>query len=483
MLQTDTYADPSPSRSPSREKGKDMKDRDLEETQVMGADADEGQTDDVFGQQGEGKVNYRGLGWISTAVLLIKAQVGLGVLSLPYALQTLGLGPGLIVFFILDILGVWTGYYIGVFKLKHPEVYSLADCGRLMFGRTGEIIFGVGWFLFSAMTAGACFLTISTAFNAISLHATCTAVFVIVGVAVSFPFICLRTMGEIKWIGWVGLIFIVLGIFTAVIAVGVPGTRPALAPQDGPLDLHIVMWGNPSFPDALNAVANIFFAFSGMGAFLPVAAEMRNWRDYPKTLALSQTVVTVIYLIVAVVMYMYAGQYVASPALGTAGVLIKRVAYGLALPGLFFSAIIYTHFAAKLIFVRLLRNSRHMSEPTKTHWIVWLSCCISCTLFAYIVCSAIPIFSGLLGLISALFGSILALHAEALMYLYDTMPHWRLPKNRSALRTAGIVANVGILGLATFILVAGVYGSVVTIKDSYDSAGGVWSCADNSGSS
>lgn len=40
---------------------------------------------------------------------------------------------------------------------------------------------------------------------------------------------------------------------------------------------------------------------------------------------------------------MLAGQYVASPALGTAGVLIKRIAYGLSLPGLVSVAVIYCH--------------------------------------------------------------------------------------------------------------------------------------------
>jgi hypothetical protein len=42
-------------------------------------------------------------------------------------------------------------------------------------------------------------------------------------------------------------------------------------------------------------------------------------------------------------MYYFCGQYVAFPALGSAGVLVKKIAYGIALPGLLVTLIIYTH--------------------------------------------------------------------------------------------------------------------------------------------
>jgi hypothetical protein len=43
------------------------------------------------------------------------------------------------------------------------------------------------------------------------------------------------------------------------------------------------------------------------------------------------------------VVYYYAGSYVASPALGSAGVLMKRICYGLVLPGLIVSTLLYIH--------------------------------------------------------------------------------------------------------------------------------------------
>ena len=47
--------------------------------------------------------------------------------------------------------------------------------------------------------------------------------------------------------------------------------------------------------------------------------------------------------IIATIVYFYAGQYVATPALGTAGVLLKRISYGIALPSLIVAGVLYSH--------------------------------------------------------------------------------------------------------------------------------------------
>ena len=59
-------------------------------------------------------------------------------------------------------------------------------------------------------------------------------------------------------------------------------------------------------------------------------------------------------------------------AFGSAGTLFKKISYGIALPGLVIGVGIYQHVAAKLIFVRVLRDSRHLQANTVTHWATWL---------------------------------------------------------------------------------------------------------------
>ena len=85
--------------------------------------------------------------------------------------------------------------------------------------------------------------------------------------------------------------------------------------------------------------------------FFPIAAEMRDPSQYNRPLLLCQGGVTAVYLTVGIVMYYYCGSYVASPALGSAGSLIKKVSYGISLPGLVVSSIVVLHVNRLLIYL------------------------------------------------------------------------------------------------------------------------------------
>lgn len=93
----------------------------------------------------------------------------------------------------------------------------------------------------------------------------------------------------------------------------------------------------------MTAISTIIFAYAGTPLFFPIAAEMRDPRHYTKAMLLYQSVATVTYIVVGIVIYYYCGSYVASPALGSAGKTIKQIAYGLALPGLIAGATINAH--------------------------------------------------------------------------------------------------------------------------------------------
>lgn len=476
-------------RSSSTNQEKRFKDGKKEEDVYVSTGADvenacpgEEVVDGVFGAQTAEGPNYRSVGWISTSILLMKSQIGLGVLSIPSTFSTLGLAPGVIILVVIAALTTYTDYFIGKFKLHHPTVYSVADCGGIMFGPIGKEVFGVAYWLLMTLIVGSAIVGLSTAINAISLHGACTAIFVACMAVAIYPFASLRTLGGVKWIGWVGLISILSAILTVTIATGVGG-RPSLAPQEGPWDKAVVIWGTPTFADAMTAISNIVLAFAGTASFLPIAAEMRNQRDYKKAVLLCQGFVTCFYLAIGIAVYAMAGQYVASPALGTAGVLLKRIAYGLSLPGLLASGVIYAHLPAKYLFVRFLRGSRHLTANTKTHWFVWLSCTLVCVLFAYVIASAVPVFEGLVGLVGALFGTFFSLQAVSMMWFYDYWGDRKDPKKNNLGFKLLVALNAFIFVIGWYLMVAGTYGSISSIIDDYRENGGVaWSCADNSGS-
>lgn len=59
---------------------------------------------------------------------------------------------------------------------------------------------------------------------------------------------------------------------------------------------------------------------------------MEKPQDFPKALCMLQIFEIVLYVVAAVVIYYYVGNDVASPALGSAGPIMKKVAYGIAIP-------------------------------------------------------------------------------------------------------------------------------------------------------
>ena len=131
-------------------------------------------------------------------------------------------------------------------------------------------------------------------------------------------------------------------VFTLTVAVGVQD-RPADAPTTGDFKSDWKLIGNPSFAEAISALSSMVFAYAGTPAFFSIISEMRNPKDYNKALIACQGTVTAVYTAIGIVVYYFCGSYVASPALGSAGYLMKKVCYGLALPGLLVSCLILLH--------------------------------------------------------------------------------------------------------------------------------------------
>ncbi|RJE23743.1 hypothetical protein PHISCL_03936 [Aspergillus sclerotialis] len=219
--------------------------------------------DDVFGEVTEDGPNYRNVGFVGTVILMMKTQIGLGVLAIPSALDALGMVPGIICLVAMAVITTWAGYIIGAFKLQHRQVYSIDDAGSIMFGVTGRAVLSAGFCLYYIFVSGSAILGISIGLNAVSTHATCTAVFTAISAIAGLAVSSIRTLGRITWLAWIGLPCILVAVITVTVAVGVED-RPAAAPvTDGPFVSDWQVVKKPSFAQGIAAVSNLLFAFSG----------------------------------------------------------------------------------------------------------------------------------------------------------------------------------------------------------------------------
>ncbi|KAF5000942.1 hypothetical protein FGRMN_1399 [Fusarium graminum] len=435
--------------------------------------------DAVFGTITQDGPNYRNVGWIGTSVLMMKTQIGLGVLSIPAAFDVLGLIPGVICLLLVAIITTWSNHIVGVFKVNHPEVYGIDDASKLMFGTIGREVLAAGFSLYLIFAAGSGMLGISIGLNAISSHGACTAIFVTVAAVGVIVLSSVRTLDRLSWIAWVGL-YLTAVVFMVTISVGVQD-RPDAAPP-GPWSSDWKLVGEPTFAAAASAISMFVLSYGATPFFFPIVSEMRDPRHYTKALILCQVVVTITYVTVGTVLYYYCGSYVASPALGSAGKLIKKVAYGIALPGLFASTTLAIHLVGKHCFIRLLRGSIHLTSNTFTHWVTWFGCIFGCAIISYCIASGIPIFGPLIGLIGALLATLQCFQPMGCMWLYD---NWSKGKEDMSAKWLSMVCwSLFVIISGTFLMIAGTYGSIIGIIDALkaDGASGPWSCVDNSNS-
>lgn len=130
--------------------------------------------------------------------------------------------------------------------------------------------------------------------------------------------------------------------------------------------------------------------------------------------------------------------------------------------------------------VRILRGSKHLTKNSATHWTVWISSVVGCTLIAYIVGSAIPILNSIISLVGALIAPTLCIIPFGFMWFHDNVKGHKWRDLSLRLKLGAVWATFVILA-GLFITVGGTYGAVIAIINQ-PGGGKPWGCADNSNS-
>ncbi|KAI6791290.1 hypothetical protein KC361_g7413 [Hortaea werneckii] len=224
-------------------------------------------------------VHYATMSWWHTA---LAETVSLGILSLPSALATLGYIPGILLLLNLGLLSWYTGTIIYEIKIQHfSSIHSYADIFALWLGRRAGRGFG-------------------------EVVTNLMLVFIVAAHVVTFA--CLS---------------ILLATFTALISIATTHSRP-LAP-----DYAIPPTNLPQTTLAQRtlSLSSLILAYNGQIAYPTLLTEMHHpQRDFPKALRFLILTTTGLYVLIATLIYHFAGSDVASPALGSAPPLGRKIA-------------------------------------------------------------------------------------------------------------------------------------------------------------
>jgi amino acid permease len=403
-------------------------------------------------------------------VVMIAETVSLGILSLPAVVATLGLAPGIIVMVFMGFLSTYSGLVMGEFRKQHPWVQSFGDAGEVMgrsigMGKLFQEIFGWAQTIFVVFVMGSHLLTWTICLNTLTNSAACTIVWGVVGLAVFWVLNTPRTLRAAGYYSFASFASIFTAVMVTMIDVGIE--KPI-----GSTSLEVSR--TIGFTSAFLAVTNIAVAFSGHSCFFSIMSELKAPGDWPKALALLQVCDTVLYVVVSVVIYVYVGPSVPSPALSAAGsVVVRKVIWGIAIPTIVIAGVIYGHVAAKYIFVRVFAGTKHLAKRTTLGVIGWLGVTAALWVIAWIIAQSIPVFSNLLGLVCALFASWFSYGIPGALWLWMYYGEWfSSPKRIVLFALNALLVLVGLL-----LCVLGLWASGEAIAK--DSGTQPWSCKSN----
>ncbi|KAK4123638.1 hypothetical protein N657DRAFT_418924 [Parathielavia appendiculata] len=431
----------------------------------------------IYSPDDEGKddsesINYHTLTWWQAGVVMIAETVSLGILSLPAVVATLGLAPGLIVMVIMGFLSTYSGLVMGEFRKQHPWVQSFGDAGEVMgrsigMGKLFQEVFGWAQTIFVIFVMGSHLLTWTICLNTLTNSAACTIVWGVVGLAVFWVLNTPRTLKAAGYYSFASFASIFTAVLVTMIDVGIE--KPI-----GTTSIEVSR--SVGFTSAFLAVTNIAVAFSGHSCFFGVMSEFKQPSDWPKALMLLQVCDTVLYVVVSVVIYVYVGPNVPSPALSAAGShVVRKVIWGIAIPTIVIAGVIYGHVAAKYVFVRLFGATKHLHKRTALGWFGWLGITAALWAIAWIIAQSIPVFSNLLGLVCALFASWFSYGIPGSLWLWMYYGEWFSSPRRIALFSL----NALLVLVGTLLCVLGLWASGEAIAR--DSGTDPWSCKSNAG--
>ncbi|KXJ89038.1 amino acid transporter [Microdochium bolleyi] len=441
---------------------------------------------------GEVKDHYGGgnkLGMIRTTLIFFTNQVGIGILSLPSVLHTIGLIPGIISIIAFGVLATYTAYILIQFWRKYPSIRDVVDVGRIMGGLPLEIIVGVAHVLNLALICASANVTLSIGLNTMTDHALCTVGFVGIPMVMCWLLCMPRSLSFAGWFGIPATISIFVAVLITIVALAVNGPNTGTSGYFSEAANQAVVMSLGPNPNAtmhqkFESVLNVAFAYAGNQAFITVIAEMRDpSRDYPRAIVWLNVFAIPMYVIVACVVYSLAGQYVVSPALGSAPGVASKVAYGILFGTMLGSGLVFGHTAIKymynVVMDRVLRSRHQLMDNSVTSWSVWIGIGTAFWVVSFVLANAIPAFNSILAISSALFVTWFTFGMAAAQWIFinwgQQTANWR--------KMSLSVFNWFLVLASAFLTVFGLYTSISGLDQRVrdpDDALDVFTCADNS---
>jgi len=229
----------------------------------------------------------RNTGWKKTTVLLLMGNIGSGVLTIPWAVTTVGLVPGVAICIIMLFVSRYTGVLLAKVFLKNQDCHTMGALAESLCGVTyARFVYG-GVYLYIFVVLCYYLVAASKALRDIKYMCSFSAA-LWCGLGL-FPFIQLRTLREISHLG----ILSYLTIFAVV----------WICLQQGgewEVDVTNELFRATSVLEFFSAAGTIGFAYNGQLMYTEIMYEMREPKEFVKCLNFALMVQFVTYTMTGV---------------------------------------------------------------------------------------------------------------------------------------------------------------------------------------
>ncbi|KIW25870.1 uncharacterized protein PV07_09006 [Cladophialophora immunda] len=361
----------------------------------------------------------------------------LGPFAVPFAIGTLGFGPGCGIFTAFGIVSVYSGYLIWkVFMGVDSHEFPARNYGDLAFRAWGTIarhVVNVLQAIALLLLLGQVTILFGQNISEMSKYRICYIVCPLIFVIIGFFLTQIRTLRNYGWIANFGFWLNILAIFVsmgatahnppnfAIATLGSVGSTidpTTITPVNGvyPPKVHYGSLPTSNLLGAVNGMLSGVLAYAGLQLFVEFMAEMKRPHDFLKGMFVAQAVIYVAYVVYGCFIYYYQGQYTFNPAyLGVSDYGWQTVGNTLTLISGLIAAGLYGNIGIKVFYnnvlVDIFKAPLMTSKRGKIFYAaivpVWWS-------IAFIIAAAIPAYVYFVGVMSA----------SCLLNLSYTIPPW-----------------------------------------------------------
>jgi len=401
----------------------------------------------------------RNTGWKKTTLLLLMGNIGSGVLTIPYAVTTVGLVPGVAMCIIMFFVTRYTGVLLVKVFVKNQDCHTMGDLAERLCGLAyARFVYG-GVYLYNFFMICYYFVAASKAIRDIKYMCSFTAA-LWCGLGL-FPFFQLRTLREVSHLG----VLSYLTIFAVVVI---------CLQQGGEWEADVTndLYRTTSVFEFFSAAGTIGYAYNGQLLYTEMMYEMRDPKEFVKCLNYGLMVQFVTYTTTGVLGWYLIGNSVPPYLLD----VIPEGSMRSAAAVLMIWHLISTMLPKTQILIRVLHRKLDAVSVDALHYKSqmfwrgtrsWLLISIFLYLGMFVVVNTIPFFDDLAVLMGCLFDPTINLATPTILF-------WLFLRRNG--RATSISMKISWIFGAVLAACLMIFGTTYAFNDWKEKSSSIWTC-------